>query len=245
MNKYQHLTYIKLVEKVLIKFEKFKNEYNLLKLTINKIIYKHKICETVMEKSLSYFIKRPSLCNNQQCINSRFKKTCLKKYGVENPYQSEKIKKKIKKTCLKKYGQEYPAHINRENIDWKIMQNKRRQSLKNNNSYNTSKTEDRFYNKLCKIYGKENIVRNYKEERYPFLCDFYIKDFDFFIEYQEHWTHGDEPYDVNNISHLIKKCRWKSKNSKYYNLAVDVWTKRDVQKRLIAKQHKLNYYEVF
>jgi hypothetical protein len=35
----------------------------------------------------------------------KFKKTCLVKYGVKNPYQSETIKHKIKQTNLEKYGE--------------------------------------------------------------------------------------------------------------------------------------------
>jgi len=35
------------------------------------------------------------------------KKTCLEKYGVENPSQNEIVREKSKKTCLKKYGKEY------------------------------------------------------------------------------------------------------------------------------------------
>jgi hypothetical protein len=36
------------------------------------------------------------------------KKTFLKNYGVENPFQSDKIKRQILKNNLKKYGVEYP-----------------------------------------------------------------------------------------------------------------------------------------
>lgn len=38
----------------------------------------------------------------------RYKKTCLEKYGVENPSKSKKIKEKRKQTNLEKYGVEYP-----------------------------------------------------------------------------------------------------------------------------------------
>ena len=37
----------------------------------------------------------------------------------------------------------------------------------------------------------------------------------------------------------------KSKNTKYYNVAIEVWTKRDINKRNIAKQNNLNYLEIF
>ena len=36
----------------------------------------------------------------------KFKQTCLKKYGVDSPMKSSKIKEKSKQTCLEKYGVE-------------------------------------------------------------------------------------------------------------------------------------------
>jgi len=42
-----------------------------------------------------------------KCKNEKTKETNLKKYGVENVFQSDEIKDKSKKTCLKKYGIEY------------------------------------------------------------------------------------------------------------------------------------------
>lgn len=44
---------------------------------------------------------------NENYVNvDKCKETCLKKYGVENPYQSEEIKEKIKQTMLERYGVE-------------------------------------------------------------------------------------------------------------------------------------------
>ena len=40
----------------------------------------------------------------------KIKNTCLKRYGADNPLQSEEIKEKIKKTNLEKYGVEYLSH---------------------------------------------------------------------------------------------------------------------------------------
>lgn len=37
----------------------------------------------------------------------QLKKTCLEKYGVDNPMKMSDIKEKSKKTCLEKYGSEY------------------------------------------------------------------------------------------------------------------------------------------
>jgi len=40
----------------------------------------------------------------KKCAYQKTKESILKKYGVENVYQSERIKQKIKQTCLIKYG---------------------------------------------------------------------------------------------------------------------------------------------
>ena len=74
---------------------------------------------------------------------------------------------------------------------------------------------------------------------------FYIKDFDFFIELNKHWSHGKEPYNDNNPDHKSTVAAWKQKNTKYYNNAIDVWTRRDVLKRNTAKDNNLNYLEIF
>jgi len=37
------------------------------------------------------------------------KETCLERYGVENPFQSEEVKNKIKEVCLERYGVEHAA----------------------------------------------------------------------------------------------------------------------------------------
>lgn len=37
-------------------------------------------------------------------IKEKTKKTCIKKYGVDNPAKNENIKKKAAKTCMEKYG---------------------------------------------------------------------------------------------------------------------------------------------
>jgi len=53
-----------------------------------------------------------------KCANSnkdkkeKTKKTCLERYGVENPNKSLKIKKKKENTCLEKYGVKTPFHSN-------------------------------------------------------------------------------------------------------------------------------------
>ena len=45
------------------------------------------------------------------------------------------------------------------------------------------------------------------------------------------------------LDDIIEK--WKTKNTKYYNNAINTWTNRDVIKRSIAKENKLKYIEVW
>lgn len=109
---------------------------------------------------------------------------------------------------------------------------------------NTSKIEDSLYNFLIESFGVSNIERNYSQDyRYPFHCDFYIKCLDLFIELNAHWTHGGEPFDLNNIKCQEKLELWKekAKRSQFYENAIKTWTERDVEKQKVARENNLNY----
>lgn len=54
-------------------------------------------------------------------------------------------------------------------------------SMKQNKSFNKSISEDQCYNLLKEIFP--DIIRQYRDVRYPFNCDFYIPSNDLFIEY--------------------------------------------------------------
>ena len=78
---------------------------------------------------------------------------------------------------------------------------------------------------------------------YPFKCDFYVKSLDLYIEYNGHWTHNNHFYDKNNKIDIDELNRWieKSKCSKYYEIAVKVWSQRDVLKYETAISNNINY----
>ena len=117
-----------------------------------------------------------------------------------------------------------------------------------NKSFNTSKPEKIYLLKLKQQYKGKTILTNYKDEkRYPFRCDFYIVEDDLFIELNNHWTHGEHPFDKNNPKDLQKLAEWqeKAKTSKFYQKAIEVWTIRDPLKIKIAKENNLNYKLVY
>ena len=109
-----------------------------------------------------------------------------------------------------------------------------------------SNIELNFYEYLISKFDKNDIIPQYSDEiNYPFNCDFYISSLKLLIEIQGTWTHGGHPFDKNNIDDIHTVNVWKSKQSKYYDCAIEVWTKSDVEKRNLAKKNNLNYLEIF
>lgn len=199
---------------------------------------------------------------------NKAKKTFLKRYGFENPAQSDIIKSKIKKTCLEKYGVDHPWKIidihnkchskeskekikstclERYGVDciqktqmWKDHVNA---TKRKNNIFNSSKYEDNIFTALNEKFN--DIKRQYKTKEYPFNCDFYIPKLNLYIECNFHWTHGGKPFNADDIDCKQKLNTWieKSSTSNFYKNAINTWTVRDVKKREIAKVNKLNYIE--
>ena len=68
-------------------------------------------CENNFDKTFMNLYEINGYCKS--CISKKrlekYKATCFKKYGVENPFQSEYVKDKSKSTWLEKYGVEHPS----------------------------------------------------------------------------------------------------------------------------------------
>jgi len=203
-------------------------------------------------------------------VYNKIKETCLERYGVESTNSTETKKQKIKNTLIDKYGIDNVMKVfavtdnkntdnenfnetiltkealqikqkivdNIPNMVFKIIETKRK-----NNSFNTSSTEEKIYNLLTK---KFIVIRQYKSEKYPFYCDFYLPELDLYLEYNGTWTHGGFPYDDNKgCKKQLKRWQDKAKNSKFYLNAIETWTVRDVLKRQTAKDNNLNWLEFF
>lgn len=92
---------IQKIEKALIEWEKISSEYSLIKMTSKNIVYKHDMCGTVIEKTLTYFLKKP-LCTNSTCVSNRRKQTMKEKYGNKTYRNTDKANK----TKLERYNDE-------------------------------------------------------------------------------------------------------------------------------------------
>ena len=169
-------------------------------------------------------------------IKNKSKETCLNKYGVKYITQTDLMKKKSKQTCLKKYG--VPFFVQSKKFEEEMELTKRK-----NNTWTTSKVEEELY-----LYIKErfpSVKRQYKDKtRYPYFCDFYIPELDYFIELQGYYTHGKEPYNPNSIKHQVLVQRYKERYGSNCQ-AITIWTIRDVEKRNCAKDHNLKFKKVW
>lgn len=184
-------------------------------------------------------------------IKELSKKTNLEKYGVDNYSKLPEAIIKIKERFLEKYGVDNYTRTEEFRERQNEIQEKIYNTKKTNNSFSRSSDEDLITQFLIKKFP--DLKTQYRDERYPFSCDFYIPSLDLFIEYQGTWTHGGEPY-IGSEEQLKVVESWlaKSKERNFkgnlktsYLGAIDIWTRLDPLKRIISKNNNLNWVEFF
>ena len=167
-------------------------------------------------------------------VKDKIKNTCLEKYGVENPMQTQYYKNLIS------------SILSSNEIQEKIYNTKLL-----NNSFNISYQEDVCFELLKQKYS--DCIRQYKSELYPFNCDFYIPSLDLYIEYNGSHYHHYHPFDINDDNDIdeLNRLKEKAENSNahkngkksQYDNIIYTWTILDLKKRNIAQQNNLNYIE--
>lgn len=227
--------------------------------------YKQKLVDTMLER---YGVTN---YRHSAQYNDKYKATVFEKYGVDHYSKSPGFSKQVMDTCLERYGvsnytksEEYnlrlpvilaksatsqldrygAKHYSQSDIARELMPGRLEQGYatkRKNNSFSTSKPESRMFDVLCEIFGENDIERQYKDARYPFMCDFYIKSRDLFIELNATWTHGGRWYGSDEIVDARLLNVWRMKNTRYYDNAIQTWTVRDVNKRNTAALNDLNY----
>ena len=230
--------------------------------------------EIVKEKTKQTCLKRYGVEYTGQIeeAKEKSKKTCLEKYGSEyyigskdclektiefskQNYnvdwftKSEEIKNKAKKTMLRRYGVEYSMQIpkNKEYMSYLMssyeMQERRYNTMKRNHTFNSSSTEEELFLYIKSRFPK--VVRQYKDKnRYPYFCDFYIPELDYFIELQGYYTHGKHPFDPNSNEDLQLIEYYKKKYGEDCQ-PITIWSIKDVEKRECAKRNNLNFKEIW
>lgn len=161
--------------------------------------------------------------------------TIQARYGKQytNVYQVPSVKNKIKSTSMLRYGIENPGNSREARIKASI-------TMRQKGHY--SKDEDYFADELTKLGIR--FETQYQSDKYPFLCDFYLCDYDIYVELNIYWSHNDHFFDALDSNDLEILHKWQSKadngHAQYLN-AINVWTQKDILKRDIAQKNNLNY----
>lgn len=178
---------------------------------------------------------------NEESIHEKFKQTCIEKYGVENPVYTDWWYDKMYNTMIDRYGGWYNStdEYKEKNYNTK----------KKNNSFGKSKQELKLFSILKDTYGNENVIHTYRDDRYPFNCDFYVKSEDLFIELNYFWSHGPKPYIIGDDEckkwELLLLEKAIKLNNKKYKESYDTWAVRDVKKMNIAISNNLKYVAIY
>lgn len=204
----------------------------------------HANLDVFMSKSRASMLKRYGVKYSWEsaALRGKAQATMRERYGSSCYVRSDEYKErldsimgKVRNTNMMRYGapvytqsDEYKQNV--DDIQSRIIATKRK-----NGVLNTSTVEKH-------VKGFDDFESQYnKDARYPYLCDFYDKDRDLFIEVNASWTHGGHWYDAENDVDTCEKWKVKSKKSEYYANALEVFTKRDVEKRECARVNNLNY----
>ena len=166
---------------------------------------------------------------------SKTRATMQKRYGVKYSWESAALRGKAQVTMRERYGSSSYVQSDAYKQNVGIIQAKINATKRKNGTFNTSSIEERI-----KVLGVFESQYN-KDARYPYLCDFYDKDRDLFIEVNASWTHGHHWYDAVRDADVCNKWKEKSNESQYYACALDVFIKHDVKKRNTARANNLNY----
>ena len=166
-----------------------------------------------------------------------------------NLYDYSKVvyKKSIEKVCIidKEYGefwQRPDAHLRGEGHPLRKAE-KCYRTKKKNHSFHVSKPEAEVYEVLKCKFGENNVLREFRSEKYPFACDFYIPSLDVYIELNIHVTHGFHWFDEHNEKDLerLELLKQRSQSRSLYEKMIYIWTVHDLKKREFAVHNNLNY----
>lgn len=200
-------------------------------------------------------IRLKELLNSEEVIE-KTRQTNLERYGCETwqgskagreKLASKEVRDKTEQTNYERYGaktwsnSDEGKRIMSNIIKSDDVQNKMIATKMEHGTINDSQPERDAYDLLVQKFGEDDVLPQYRSDRYPYKCDFYIKSLDVFMELNIYWMHGGHFFDENNESDLEKLQVWLASDKPSYERAIYIWTQNDLDKRNIALQNNLNY----
>lgn len=196
-------------------------------------------------------------CPHPDCIREKRERSTMQRFGVKNVMQSDIVKATYVENFREKHGcdnpmqcEEHRKHLEDSNyakygvkctLELDTVKEKAYYTKSERGSLKHSLQEDFLFAELVKRFGKDDVVRQYRSDVYPFSCDLYIKSRDLYVEVNLYWTHQYHWFEESNIQDLQKLLDLKEHDSDHYHTVVHVWTDLDVRKRNAARKHNLNY----
>lgn len=166
-------------------------------------------------------------------VRERAAEVMFERYGCDNPGGVREFRSRITESCVAHIGVPYP--LQSPDVVRKVFASRLR-----NGTCNTSESEERLYGSLCERFGEDDVVRQYSSSEYAFACDFYVRSRDLYVELNAMWTHGQHWFGSGRHDADVAAA-WREKGTAFYDNAVDVWTRSDVEKRETARRNGLNY----
>lgn len=200
---------------------------------------------SVMEKRERTLVARYG-GNSPMCdpaVRARKADTMRRVYGVEHALQSPGLRARAAATSLSHYGAANPMRD--ESVRARVVATKRARG-----TFCSSSPEETLFGMLCEIFGRDDVVRQYRSDVYPFACDFYVRSRNLYVELNASWTHGGHWFDASDDSDAAVLTEWRERADAardgrarpgYYDNAIHVWTDADVRKREAARSGGLNY----
>lgn len=179
-------------------------------------------------------------------IRKRIEETNLKKYGARYATELPEYQAKQRATNLKKFGAEY--YIQSEEGRKRFEETWNSEEFKNSiaermrksthSRYKNTAGERLIYQALCLIFPKESIVQQYRSSEYPFICDFYLKGQDVYIEYQGSQYHQNHMYTGSREDIQIIE-EYKKRNLEFGTSVEENWKTKDLHKRDVCIQNNV------
>ena len=187
----------------------------------------------------------PKCAPNYKDTSETFIAKARKVHGDRYDYSKVRYVDEHTKVCIidPEYGefwQQPNAHLNgRGNA---VRRAERGMETKMARGVTQSSTEDKMYAMLKDKFG-DDVRREYWSERYPYPCDFYVPQFDLYIELNAFGSHGGHWFDSTSVEDVkaLADLVELSKRSSWYKQKIKVWTQTDLMKRMMAIRNDLNY----
>lgn len=167
-------------------------------------------------------------------VLEKMKETNRERYGVDFPLESADVRVRASQSLYEHYGVENVMYV--PSVVSAVSESKRK-----NGTFGTSSPEEILYSKLVKVFGEEDVTRQYKSGTYGFHADFHVGSRDLYIELNAHWSHGGHWFDAGSKADRAVLAEWEGKDTGFYRNAIQTWSQRDVAKRESARASRLNY----